>query len=157
MRRVISSIARSVENPAARLWPPPPKLARDRGDVDAVRMRPERALSRDGRLGGELADERDELGAVDGAQVVDDPLRVRLVRARSLEVLAAELRDDDAAVGELRRPLERAREELQLRERRRLVHLDEDLRHVGAGLDELGRRAGAPSGSCWSTGTGPCR
>ena len=65
MRRVISSIARSVENPAARLCPPA-EAPRDGRDVDAVRVRA-RALPRGGCARRELADERDELGAVDQA------------------------------------------------------------------------------------------
>ena len=56
--------------------------ARDRRDVDPVGMRAERALARRRRLGRQLADERDELRALDRAQVVDDPLRVRLLRRR---------------------------------------------------------------------------
>ena len=138
IRRVISSIARSVENPAARLWPPPPKLraiADTSTPSGCERSEPLRAAAAPRR---ELADERDELGAVDRAQVVDDALRVRLLRPGRLEVLAAELGDDDPAVGELRRVLERAGEQLQLRERRRLVDLDEHLADVRARLDELG-------------------
>ena len=120
-------------------------------------MRAERALRADGALGRELADERHELGAVDRAQVVDDPLRVRLLCPAASKSSRTELGDDDAAVGELRRRSRAPREQLQLRERRRLVDLDEHLRDVGARLDELGREPRAPSGSCSSTGTGPCR
>ena len=82
MRRVISSIARSVEKPGGALVATAAEVAGDRGDVDLVGMRPERALSRGAAPARKLADERHELGAVDRAQVVDDPLRVRLVRAR---------------------------------------------------------------------------
>jgi hypothetical protein len=113
------------------------EAARDRRDVDAVRVRPQRPLPGRRRARGELADERDELGAVDGAEVVDDPLGVRLLGAGRLEVRAAKLRDDDPAACELACVLERPREELQLRERRRLVDLDEDLAHVRARFDEL--------------------
>ena len=54
------------------------------------------------------------------------------------EVGAHEIRDDDASALEHPRALERAGEQLELRELDRLVDLLEDLVHVGAGLDELG-------------------
>ena len=139
MRCVISSIARSVENPAARLWPPPPKLraiSETSTPSGCDRSEPFRAVVAPGR---QLAHERDELRAVDGPEVVDDPLRVRLLCAGRVEVLPPELGDDDPPVRELGRPLERAGKQLQLRERRRLVDLDEHFRHVGARLDELRR------------------
>ena len=56
----------------------------------------------------------------------------------SAKSLRSEVRDDDPAALEDLRALERAREQLQLRELHRLVHLLEDRVHVGAGLDELG-------------------
>ena len=100
-------------------------------------MGAERALARGRGAVGQLADERHQLGPVDGSQVVDDPLGVRLLGTRGVEVLTPQLGDDYPSVRELRRPLERAGEQLQLRERRRLVHLDEHLAHVGTRLDEL--------------------
>ncbi len=133
------------------------EAARDRGHVDALRVRAQRALAGGVRAGRELADERDELGAVDGAQVVDDALRVRLLGPGVLEVRPAELRDDDPPVRELRRALERACEQLELRERRRLVDLDEHLRSRPRPPRRARRRAGAPWASCSSTGTAPCR
>ena len=69
----------------------------------------------------------------------------------------SEVRDDEPPPSYELRPLERAREQLQLRELHRLVDVLEDPVHVGAGLDELGRERGAPSASCSSTGTGRCR
>ena len=61
------------------------------------------------------------VGALDGAQEVDDPLGVRLLRADLGEVGRTQVGDDEApAVVDLR-PLERAREQLELRELDRLV------------------------------------
>ena len=51
----------------------------------------------------------------------------------------SEVRDDEPAALVHLRPLERAREQLQLRELDALVDALEDLVHVGARLDELGR------------------
>ena len=55
------------------------------------------------------------------------------------EVVLQQVRDDEPAALEELRALERAREQLQLRELHRLVDVPEDTVHVGAGLDELGR------------------
>ena len=114
-------------------------LARDRRHVDLVAARAQRDAPRRPLVAGRLADQRHHLGAFDGAQGVDDPLGVRLLRADLGEVVAEEIRDDDpAALVELG-ALERAGEQLQLRELHRLVDVAEDVVHVGAGLDELGR------------------
>ena len=72
------------------------------------------------------------------------------------EVLALEMGDDHAAVLEQLRVVERAREELQLRERDVLVDALEDPVDVRARLDELGREAERVRASCSSTGSGPC-
>ena len=91
-----------------------------------------------GRL-GRLADRRRQLGPLDRAQVVDDPLGVLLPHAELVEVAPQQVRDDEPpAVVDLR-PLERAREQLQLRELDRLVDALEDALDVDARLDELGR------------------
>ena len=60
--------------------------------------------------------------ALDRAQHVDDPLRVRLGRADRLEVAAQEMRDDDLPSLQHVRALECPREELELRELNVLVH-----------------------------------
>ena len=52
---------------------------------------------------------------------------------------AEQVRDHDPPAFVDLRPLERAREQLQLRELNRLVDALEDAVDVGAGLDELGR------------------
>ena len=67
------------------------------------------------------------------------PSEYGLDRADVGEVGAHEVRHDDPAALEDARALERAREQLQLRELDRLVHLLEHRVHVGPGLDELGR------------------
>ena len=92
-----------------------------------------------GRIGpGRLTDERGQLGALDGTQEVDDALGVRLLRPDFREVGRKQVRDDDpAAVVDLR-PLERPRQQLQLRELDRLVDTAEDALDVDAGLEQLG-------------------
>src|SRR5579864_551544 len=101
-------------------------LARDRGDVDLVAARAQRYAVRRPVVARRLADEGDHLGALDLAQVVDDPLGVRLLSADVVEVAAHEVRDDESAAFEELRPVERTREQLQLCELHRLVHLAED-------------------------------
>ena len=115
------------------------RLARDRAHVDLVDRRAQRDLPRRAAVAGRLADERRDERALDRAEHVDDPLGVRLGRADRLEVVAQEVRDDDLAALEHLRALERAREQLQLRELDVLVHALEDAVHVGARLDEIGR------------------
>ena len=73
--------------------------------------------------------------ALDRAQRVDDPFRVRLDRADLHEVVPEQVRDDERAPGVDLGPAERPREQLQLRELDALVDALEDLLHVGAGLD----------------------
>ena len=56
----------------------------------------------------------------------------------SVKSLAQQVRDDEAPALVDLRPLERAREQLQLRELDRLVDALEDAVHVRAGLHQLG-------------------
>ena len=86
-----------------------------------------------------LADEGDDLGALDRAQVVDDALGERLLRPGRREVAPLEVGDDDPAALVDLRLVERAREQLQLREGDVLVDVLEDPVDVGAGLDQVGR------------------
>ena len=88
-----------------------------------------------------LADQRDHLRALDRPQAVDDPLGVRLLGTDLGEVFAQQVGDDEPAALERVRPLERARQKLQLRELHRLVDVLEDPVDVGARFDELGRQA----------------
>ena len=83
----------------------------------------------------------DTSGALHRAKDVDDALGVRLGRPDGLEVAAQEVRDDDLAALEHLRPLERPREQLELRELDVLVDTLEDPVHVGTGLDEVGCEA----------------
>ena len=113
-------------------------LAGDRGDVEVCLGRPQADPVRRPVRGGRLADQRCELGPLDRAQVVDDPLGIRFLRARVLEVLALEVGDDHAPSLEDLGVLERARDELELREGDVLVHALEDAVDVGPRLHELG-------------------
>src|SRR4051794_22446657 len=88
----------------------------DRGDVELVDARAERDTAHRPVVAGRLADEHGEFGSFDGAKVVDDPFRVRLDGADFAEVGAQQMRHDDASAFEDSRPVECAREELQLRE-----------------------------------------
>ena len=84
---MISSIDCSDEKPAAWRWPPPPALRGDRRDVDLVVARAQRDPARRAFVARRLADQRDHLRALDRAQLVDDALRVRLLRADVGEVV----------------------------------------------------------------------
>src|SRR6516165_1226438 len=107
--------------------------AGDRRDVDLVVARAQRDPARRAVAGHRrLADQRDHLRALDRAQVVDDPFRVRLLGADGREVLLREVRDDQAPALVQGGVVERAREQLQLRELDGLVHVPEDAVHVGA-------------------------
>ena len=70
--------------------------------------------------------------------MVDDTFGRRLVGSGIREVLADELRDDDAAARERSRSFERPCQQLELRKRRRFVDLDEDLAGIRSRLDEVG-------------------
>ena len=94
-------------------------LAGDRGDVEVCLGRPQADPVRRPVRGGRLADQRGDLGALDRAQVVDDPLGIRLLRAGVLEVLALEVGDDERPSLEDLRVLERARERASASRRRR--------------------------------------
>ena len=135
---MISPIERSDENPAACRCPPPP----DARAIAETSTSSWRGAQRDpaGRplVARRLADERDHLGAFDRAEVVDDPLGVRLLGADVPEVVLEEVRHDEPPSLEELRALECACEQLQLRELHRLVDVLEDAVHVGPGLDELG-------------------
>src|SRR3954471_20967526 len=113
-------------------------LARDRRYVDLVVAPPQRDAPCGAAIARRFADERDHLGSLHGAEVVDDPLRVRLLGSDVREILPQQVRDDETAALEELRAVERAREELELRELDRLVDVAEDAVHVGSGLDELG-------------------
>ncbi len=138
MNSTISSIELSLEKPAAWRCPPPP-LCRAIADTSMSSAVVRRLTRRVGpSRGRRLADERDHVGSLDRPQVVDDALRERLLRARLREVLPQERRDDQAPAFVDHRPVERACEQLQLRERDVLVDALEHPLDVGAGLDELG-------------------
>ena len=113
---------------------------RDRRHVELVGRCTQADASRRPVAPRRLADQRRHVRALDGAQVVDDPLRVRLGRAHLGEVAAQEVRDHEPAalvdLGALQRP----RQELHLRELDALVDVLEDLVHVRARLDELRRQ-----------------
>ena len=90
-----------------------------------------------------LADQGHEHRALARAQGVDDPLGERLLSPGIGEVGAQQVRDDEPPALEGARMLERAGEQLQLRELHRLVDVPEDLVHVRSRVDEVG---GEPQG-----------
>ena len=114
-----------------------PALPRDRRDVDLVVARAQRDASRRPLVAWRLADQRDHLRALDRAQVIDDPLRVRLLGADLGEVVPQQVRDDEPAAVEQLSAVECTREQLQLGELHRLVDVLEDPVDVCARLDEL--------------------
>src|SRR5205823_2465095 len=101
-------------------------LPRNRRHVDLVVTRAERDTAGRPLLAGRLADQRDHLGALDRAQVIDDPFGERLLRTYFGEVVAYEVRDDEPAAVERGSAVERTSEQLQLRELHRLVDVLED-------------------------------
>ena len=115
------------------------RFAGDRAHVDLVDRGAQRHLAWRGAVTRRLPDERRYERALDGAEHVDDPLRVRLGRADRLEVAAHEVRHDDLASLEHLRALERPGEQLELRELDVLVDALEDAVDVCPRLDEVGR------------------
>ena len=137
MNSVISSIESSLEKPAACRWPPPPE-ARAIFDTSISSADARRLIRRAGPIAAWwLADQRGHVGSLDGAQVVDDALRVGLRGADLGEVVAEQVRDHEPSALVDLGPLERAGEQLHLRELHALVDVLEDLVHVGARLHEL--------------------
>src|SRR4051794_20274517 len=116
-------------------------LPRDRGHVEALLRGAKAHPARRAVLRRRLPDESGQLGALDRAQVVDDPFGIGLLGPRGVEVGLLEVRDDDAAAVEDLGVLERPGDELQLGERDVLVDALEDAVDVGASLDELGGQA----------------
>ena len=133
---------RTVRRETCRL--PVAAAARRAGDcrnVDLVVRRAQRDAPCRPFVARRLADQRDHVGALDGAQVVDDPLRVRLLRADVAEVVLEQERDHEPPALEELRAFQGTGEQLQLGELHRLVDVPEDPVHVGARLDELRREA----------------
>src|SRR5262245_20833362 len=117
------------------------RLARDRGDVELVVRGPEAHPPTRALTPRRLADQRRHLRALDGAQVVDDSLRVRLRRIQVREVALQQVGDHQAPALVDLRPVERACEQLQLRELDRLIDALKDAVHVRAGLHQFGGQA----------------
>src|SRR5215470_7140694 len=113
------------------------RRACDGGDVDLVPARTQRDPACRAVGARRLADQRDHLRALDAPEVVDDPLRVRLLRADLGEVVLEQVAHDEPAALVDCRPLERASEQLELGELNGLVDEPEDAVDIGAGLDEL--------------------
>src|SRR5438552_9513477 len=132
---VCDLLDRRLTREAGRLAVPSPAgLPRDRRDVELVDACPQAHAASWTVLPRRLPNQHGHVRALDGAQVVDDAFRVRLRRADLGEVRADEVRDHDAAALVDLRPLERTREQLQLRELHRLVDALEDPVHVGTRL-----------------------
>src|SRR5206468_1437901 len=101
-------------------------LPGDRGDVDLVLARTKRDPVRRAVRSRRLSNQSHQLGARNLTQVVDDPLGVRLLRSDLGEIAAEQVGDKEpAALVELR-AVERAREQLQLRELHALPDIAED-------------------------------
>src|SRR5438132_10892717 len=115
--RIVAREARCLAVTAA------PRLARDRGNIELVVAR---AQADAARPVPRLTDQSGHVRALDHPQVVNDPLRVRLGGTDVREVAPQQVRDDQPAAVVNFRPLERAGEQLQLRELHRLVHAAED-------------------------------
>src|SRR3970282_1561780 len=105
-----------AREPGCLTMPASARLACDGAHVHLVHGRAERNLARRGAVPRRLANERRDERALDGGQDVDEPLGVRLCAADGLEVVAQEMRDDDPPPFEDLRPIERPREQLELRE-----------------------------------------
>ena len=86
---MISSNRSSLENPAAWRCPPPPDFRAIAETSTSSRLERSETRCAGPAVARRLADQRDHLGALDLAEVVDDPLRVRLLRARLGEVARA--------------------------------------------------------------------
>src|SRR5207247_4305114 len=87
---------RSVAREPGRLAvTPTPRLARDRGDVELVVARAEADATRRPVRARRLADQGRHIGALDGPQVIDDPLRVGLRPAHVREVDSQAVLDDE--------------------------------------------------------------
>src|SRR5437764_4538648 len=130
-----------AREPGSLAVPPAARFARDRRHVELVDARAEAHAARRPVGAWRLADQHRHVGALDRSEVVDDPFRVGLGGSDVGEVRPQQVRDDDATAFVHLRPLERAREQLELCELHRLVHALEHAMHVGAGLDELGGKA----------------
>src|SRR5215211_5487765 len=100
---------------------PAPALPRDGGDVDVLGPRAQTHPVRRPVLREGLANERCDLGPLDGPQVVDDSFREGFFRPGRLEVGPLEVRDDHPPALVDASTLEGAREKLELRERDVLV------------------------------------
>src|SRR5262249_55342951 len=120
LERQLAREARRLDMPAAA------QLPRDRGDVQLVARGPERDPVHRPAGGRWLPDQGDELRALALAEEVDDPLRVGLLGPHLGEVRPQEVRDDEPSPLVDARTLERARQELQLRELHRFVDALED-------------------------------
>ena len=133
-----SSSSRSVEKPAARLWPPPPVAAGDRRDVDVALAGAQADLA-----GGAAAvpwsrTSGGDLGPLDRAQVVDDPLGHLLAGAARLVVGGGDVGEDEAVVAVALDPVQGARDEAQLLDRHVLVEAAVGVVDLDPGFDQVG-------------------
>ena len=134
-----SANSRSVENPAARRWPPPPpaRAIADTSTRSSVARRRDLAGRRAvGLLSRTSAGDR---RALDRAQVVDDALRVALVGAGGREVVARQVGEREQPAVEALDVGQAAREQLELALRDALVQAPVDRVRVDPAGDQLGR------------------
>src|SRR2546426_1839604 len=104
---------------------------RDRRDIELVDACTQRHAPCGAGVSRGLTNQHGQLGSFDRTEEVDDPLRVRLHGADLGEVGPEQMRDDHSPSLEDPRPVECAREELELRELERLVDLLEDGVEIG--------------------------
>ena len=133
-------VHREVGREARRpLVPPAAEAARDRGDVDAVRMRAQRPLARRRRASGSSRTSATSSAPSTARRWSMMPSEYGSSAPAASKSSRRSSETTTRPSASSRRALERAGEQLELRERRRLVDLDEHLADVRAGLDELGR------------------
>src|SRR5204862_4452930 len=116
---------------------PTPGFARDRGNIELVVARTQADPPRRAVRARRLTNQCRHIGALDRPQVVDDPLRIRLGGADAREVASQQVGDDETAAVVDLSPLQRSRQQLQLRELHRFVNAPENAVDVGARIDQL--------------------
>ena len=117
------------------------RLAGDRRNVELVDTRAQADPPCRPVAPRRLADQNRHVRALDGAQVVDDPFRVRLGGTYLGKVGAEQVRDDDSSTFIDLRAIQSACEKLQLRELHRLVDALKDAMDVRTCLDKLRRES----------------
>ena len=127
-----------MEKPAARLWPPPPCSAGDRRDVDLAVAGAQADLAGGAPAVALVADQGGDLGSLDRAQVVDDPLGHLLAGAARLVVGGGDVGEHEPAVAVVLDAFQGAGDQPQLLDRHVLVEAAVGLVDVDPGFDQVG-------------------